>query len=295
MCTPAIKLSTDYDGNDFRKILYTKAVRKTPTRVRFSVVIPCYNEESYIGDTLASLKNQQFDKTFEIIVVDNNSTDRTRKIAEQHDVRIISEKHPGVCWARQAGTKAATGEIIVSTDADTVFGPRWLQKLDAMFERHSDYIAVAGPCVYRSGPFWGKAYPVLLFNAVHGFSKLFGYPFYVTATNLAFKKSYWKGYDVKAPQGGDELGMLHQLKKQGKVAFMKNNPVYTSARRLRRGLLYNIFVTLFFYYICGYYIDRIFKRTIIGPAPAYRFKNEEEIPTPKLRLLVSLFSNKIND
>jgi glycosyltransferase involved in cell wall biosynthesis len=270
----------------------------TASKPRFSVVIPCYNEEDYIADTLSSLTQQDYNGQFEIIVVDNNSTDKTREIVRRHeDVRLISEKHPGVCYARQAGTRAARGEIIVSTDADTVFAPDWLQKLDAKFQDDRNYAAVAGPCVYRSGPYWGRAYPVLLFNTVNSFSNFLGYPFYVTATNLAFQKSLWDGYDVKSPQGGDELGLLHQMKKKGKVAFYKDNPVYTSARRLNRGLLYNIFVTLLYYYICGYYIDRLFKRTIIGSAPAYRFKHGEECESEKLQLrnTVSLFFNKIND
>jgi len=259
-------------------------VSKTLPQPRFSVVIPCYNEENYLGDTLASLKHQEFDGTFEIIVVDNNCSDSSQAIALEHRARVISEKRPGVCWARQAGTEAARGEIVISTDADTVFTSCWLTKLDKTFKRNENYIAVGGPCIYRSGPFWGKAYPKILFGAVYGYSKLFGHPFYITATNIAFKKSAWKGYDVNTPQGGDELALLRQLKKEGKVAFVMNNPVYTSARRLKRGLFYNIFVTLFYYYICGYYLDRIFKRTVIGPAPAYRFSIDEEAPAKNLRL-----------
>jgi glycosyltransferase involved in cell wall biosynthesis len=263
-------------------------VKKTSTGPRFSVVIPCYNEENYIGDTLVSLKKQVLDATFEIIVVDNNCSDGSSKIAKELGARIICEKRPGVCWARQAGTEAARGEIVISTDADTIFTPHWLQKIDETFKQNADYIAVTGPCTYRSGPWWGKAYPKILFRAVDGYCKLFGHPFYITATNIAFKKSYWKGYDVNTPQGGDELSLLRQLRKQGKVAFVRCNPVYTSARRLKRGLFYNLFVTLIFYYLCGYYLDRIFKRTIIGPAPAYRFSNDEETRTDTPRLQPSV-------
>lgn len=270
---------------------------KIAKRPRFSVVIPCYNEENYIGDTLLSLQSQDYNGEFEVIVVDNNSTDASAKIAKHYGATVIREKRPGVCWARQTGTEAAIGEIVISTDADTIFTPNWLAKLDCTFNHSNNFVAVAGPCIYRSGPFWGKAYPIILFSAVHGYAKLTGHPFYVTATNLAFKKSYFDGYDVHSPQGGDELSMLRQLKKKGKVGFQYGNPVYTSARRLKRGLFYNIFVTLFYYYICGYYLDRIFKRTIIGSAPAYRFDLEEESigVKPKLRSTLSLFSNKIND
>lgn len=267
---------------------------KTTPSPRFSIVIPCYNEESYIGDTLKSLQDQTFDDNFEIIVVDNNSTDRSAAIARQHGARVILEVKSGVCWARQAGTEAASGEIIISSDADTIFAPDWLQKIDATFKRNKKYVAVAGPCIYRSGPYWGKVYPKILFGAVNSYTLFFGHPFYATATNIAFKKSVWSGYDVHSPQGGDELGLLHQLKKQGRIAFANDNPVYTSARRLKRGLFYNIFVTFFYYYLMGYYVDRIFKRTVIGSAPAYRFNNDEETSGMKNRLknIVNSISNK---
>lgn len=266
----------------------------TTSKPRFSVVIPCYNEESYIGDTLASLRDQSFDGDFEVIVVDNNSTDKSALIASQLGARVILETKPGVCWARQAGTEAATGEIVISSDADTIFASDWLQKIDATFKRNPKYVAVAGPCIYRSGPYWGKVYPKILFGAVNGFTLLFGHPFYMTATNIAFKKSVWSGYDVHSPQGGDELGLLHQLKKHGRIAFVNDNPVYTSARRLKRGLIYNIFVTFFYYYLIGYYVDRIFKRTVIGSAPAYRFNNDEETSGMKHRIkqLVNSIASK---
>lgn len=271
-------------------------MKKTSATPRFSVVIPCYNEEHYIGDTLASLQQQVFDGTFEVIVVNNNCSDGSAKIAKELGARIVYEKRAGVCWARQAGTAAARGEIVISTDADTIFTPQWLQTIDETFKQHSDYVAVAGPCTYRSGPWWGRTYPKLLFRAVDGYCRLFGRPFYITATNIAFKKSFWQGYDVNTPQGGDELSLLRQLRKQGKVAFVRSNPVYTSARRLKRGLLYNLFVTLIFYYLCGYYLDRIFRRTIIGPAPAYRFSDDEETKTENARLQPSvLLGNKLND
>ena len=248
---------------------------KSLPKPRFSIVIPCYNEESYIGDTLTSLMKQTYDGTYEIIVVDNNSTDSTSKTAQDLGVIVIQEKRPGVCWARQTGTMASRGEIVISTDADTVFAPDWLQKIDEIFKRNEQCVAAAGPCFYRSGPYWGKAYSRLLFSCVNRYAQFFGHPFYVTATNIAFKKAFWEGYDVHSPQGGDELSLLHQLKKQGKVTFAINNPVYTSARRLKRGLFYNIFITFFYYYLFGYYIDRMFKRTVIGSAPSYRFENDE--------------------
>ena len=97
---------------------------------RFSIVIPCYNEADFIASTLESLTAQTFTKNYEIIIVDNNCTDDTVAIARRHGARVVSAQRPGVCSARQAGTKASHGEIIISTDADTIFSPNWLSNID---------------------------------------------------------------------------------------------------------------------------------------------------------------------
>ncbi len=257
-------------------IVYNRAVSKSDVP-RFSIVIPCYNEADYIGETLVSLRAQDTTATFEIIVVDNNCTDETVSIARRYGAKIVTEKTPGVCSARQAGTKVAQGEIIISTDADTVFSFRWLSIIDATFHKNQSCVAVAGPCRYYNGPWWGRAYTHLLFGSSYLYYRLAGRPSYVPAVNIAFKKSAWEGYDVTATQGGDELTLLHGLTKKGKVIFDNSNVVYTSARRLKRGLFYNIFVTLLFYYLGAYYINRLFRRTVLGSAPACR----ETSPSPK--------------
>ena len=105
-------------------------------QVRFSVVIPAYNEADYLSETLQSLRDQDFDGPYEVIVVDNHSTDETASVAATFGVRLLHEAERGVCAARQRGSAAAAGEIIVSTDADTVPPRNWLRSLDATFAAH---------------------------------------------------------------------------------------------------------------------------------------------------------------
>ena len=242
---------------------------KKKTKPRFSIVIPCYNEALFIDETLKSLQNQTFKGNVEVIVVDNNCSDNTVKIATSYGAKVISESKPGVCSARQSGTASASGQIIVSTDADTTFKKDWLENIDQIFHEEN-CVAVAGPCAYIRGPWWSKIYPKLLFGTVDIVYKLIGRPFYVTATNIAFNKDAWDGYDTVLTQGGDELALLHDLEKKGRVVFDRSNFVFTSARRLYRGLIYNIFVTFFYRYMLAYYLNKIFKRTVIGMAPPYR-------------------------
>lgn len=239
-------------------------------RPRFSVVIPAVNEAADIGRCLSSLAEQDYQGSYAVIVVDNNSTDQTAAIAHSHGATVVFEPHPGVCWARQRGTEVARGEIVISTDADTTFDLGWLSRIDNAFNREPSNVAVAGPCQFVDGPRWGLVYPTLLFGLVHLLHRLTGRVFYVSATNIAFRRSAWTGYDTNLTQGGDELDLLRRLRTQGPVTFDLGNPTFTSARRLRRGLTYNIFVTFFYYYLLGYGLNRLFRRPILGTAPEIR-------------------------
>jgi len=249
---------------------------------KYSIVIPCYNEEKFIARTLISLNKQSYEGEKEIIVVDNNCTDKTIEIAKSYGAKIVSEKEPGVCHARQAGTLKAKGDIVISTDADTIYHKRWLENIDKVFQKNKDVVAVGGPCKYKDGPWWGTFYTAILFGSVYGYSKIMNRPYYISATNFAFKKSLWEGYDVLLSQGGDEMAMIRQFKPKGKIVFLLNNPTLTSARRLRRGMFYNIFVSFFYYYLAGYHINRIFNKEIIKPAPAYREEETKLSWTTKL-------------
>lgn len=237
---------------------------------RFSVVVPAYNESAFLDECLISLAAQEFTGGYEVIVIDNNSTDQTAAIARLHGAIVVSEQHPGVCWARRAGTQVARGEIIVSTDADTTFDRGWLSRIDRTFTETPEYVAVAGPCRYRGAPWWGVFYVWVLFHMVHVLYVLSGRVVYVTATNIAFRKSAWTGYDTNATQGGDELDLLHRLRSRGRIAFDLGNPCFTSSRRLRQGLAYNLVVTYLYYYVLGYSLNRLLRRPLIGTAPAFR-------------------------
>jgi glycosyltransferase involved in cell wall biosynthesis len=237
---------------------------------RFSVVIPAYNEAGFLGSCLDSLLAQDFRGPCEIIVVDNNSTDATADVARARGAIVLHEPKPGVCSARQCGTIAARGEIVVSTDADTTFGSDWLSRIDRAFLEDPARVAVAGPCRFADPPLWGRVYTGVLFTVVSLVAMLTGRILYVTATNIAFRKSEWPGYDTEATQGGDELGLLRQLRSRGSVAFVRSNPTFTSSRRLHQGLAYNIVVTCLYYYVVGYAVNRLTGRRVVGMAPAFR-------------------------
>jgi len=251
----------------------------TTTRPRFSIVIPAYNEALYIADTLESLRQQSFAGPVEVIVVDNNCTDGTVGIAERFGARVVPEPHMGVCWARQRGTEAARGEIVVSTDADTTVHADWLERIDQTFRRDPTIVAVGGPCRYSDGPWWGRAYPYMLFGLIAWLYGVSHQTYYVTATNLAFRKSAWPGYNTHLTQGGDELDLLRRLRQQGRVVFDTTTISYTSARRLERGLVYNLVVTFLLYYVLEYNLSRLANRPVFGSAPAIRSRMSQMRPS----------------
>lgn len=236
----------------------------------YSVVVPCYNEADYVAETVLSLQNQTYRGQYEIVVVDNNCTDNTAEVARGLGARVVAETNRGVCWARQRGTTDATGDVVISADADTRYAPQWLEKIDRHFSSDEGVVAVVGPCVYVGGPRWGRWYARALFGLVNVVYRLTGYTGYVSATNIAFRKDCWTGYDTNLTQGGDELNLLRELRSRGRVVYDHSNKTYTSSRRLTRGLLYGFFVTTLYYYLLAYFLNRLFKREVIGSAPAFR-------------------------
>ncbi|MBI2622775.1 MAG: glycosyltransferase family 2 protein, partial [Candidatus Levybacteria bacterium] len=100
--------------------------------LRVSVVIPAYNEERYIKQCLKSLMAQEV-LPDEIIVVDNNCTDKTIKICKEFPVKVIQERRQGMIFARNSGFNSAKYKIIARTDADAILPKDWIKKIKHNF------------------------------------------------------------------------------------------------------------------------------------------------------------------
>jgi glycosyltransferase involved in cell wall biosynthesis len=104
-----------------------------------SVVIPAFNAESTIGEQLEALAQQDFERDWEIVVVDNASTDGTPQILEHWcgrlpNLRIVDEPERGVNRARNAGVEAAQADRVLLCDADDVVDISWVRALDAALD-----------------------------------------------------------------------------------------------------------------------------------------------------------------
>jgi glycosyltransferase involved in cell wall biosynthesis len=94
-----------------------------------SIIIPVYNEEKDLGNCLSSLQRQSY-KNLEIIVVDDGSTDNTRKIAKSFKkVKLIKGEHKGPGFSRNLGARQAKGEILSFVDADMTFDKDYIKNL----------------------------------------------------------------------------------------------------------------------------------------------------------------------
>lgn len=97
---------------------------------KISVVVPVYNGEKTLPLCLDSLMNLDYPKEdFEIIVVDNNSTDKTQEIIKRYPVRYVFEPHRNCAKARNKGIKSSKGEFVAFLDADCVAHKDWIKNL----------------------------------------------------------------------------------------------------------------------------------------------------------------------
>lgn len=100
-----------------------------------SVIVPALNAEGYIKDCLISLLKMDYPQDRrEILVVDNNSLDRTAEIIKGFPVRYLLEPRPGVSSVRNNGIRVSRGEILAFTDADCIVTRRWLRYLISAFD-----------------------------------------------------------------------------------------------------------------------------------------------------------------
>ena len=119
---------------------------------RISVVIPVFNEEKNIRDTLNSIYNNTM-KPFEIIVADGRSSDSTVDIirSEFKDVILINNEKKTAAAGRNAGIKKAVGNIIAFTDGDCIVDPKWIESIDSFLKSMILMVCEARYAMLRQG------------------------------------------------------------------------------------------------------------------------------------------------
>lgn len=108
-----------------------------------SIIIPTKNEEKNLPDILKSLRNQNYKKRFEIIVVDGKSNDNTREVAREYGCKVVVQKKLGISNARNLGWKSARGSVLVFLEADQKTDKNFLKEVERTFLDKETMIARA--------------------------------------------------------------------------------------------------------------------------------------------------------
>lgn len=183
---------------------------------RISVVVCTYNGASTIRDCLDGLLELEY-LNYEVIIVNDGSTDQTAAIVQEYPFRLISTENRGLSNARNTGMEAATGEIVAYTDDDARPDPHWLTYLAATF-MSTTHAGVGGPNIAPAGdgriaecvanaP--GRPMQVLLSDqeAEH-----------IPGCNSAFRKTCLQaigGFDPQYRAAGDDVDVCWRLREQG--------------------------------------------------------------------------------
>ncbi|MGD2074655.1 MAG: glycosyltransferase [Gammaproteobacteria bacterium] len=186
-----------------------------------SVVVCSYNGARTIRDTLEGLKRLAYPK-YEVIVVNDGSTDETAEIAAEYDVRLISTDNRGLSSARNTGYREASGEIVAYIDDDAYPDPDWLHFL-ALTYLGGDCAGVGGPnlappgdgplaeCVANAP---GGPVQVLLTDTVAE---------HIPGCNMSFRKAALEvvgGFDPRYRAAGDDVDICWRIQDQvGSIAF----------------------------------------------------------------------------
>jgi glycosyltransferase involved in cell wall biosynthesis len=207
--------------------------------VEISVIIPTYNEEKGIEATLKSLSMQTFPRSeYEIIVVDGNSTDRTREIAARLADKVVLQKGKGVGGARNDGVAVSGGRIIVHTDGDAIAPEGWLENIRSLFK--GDVVCVCGPDSPREAEGRYRAFYGVVNSFVYLVS-LMGFV-WTRGTNTSVRRDAFVavgGYSDLPILDDGELGL--RLKKVGRIVYSPGVGVKVSMRRFKKHGISSIF------------------------------------------------------
>jgi glycosyltransferase involved in cell wall biosynthesis len=234
--------------------------------MRLSFVVPAYNEEAYLGRCLTAILEQTADTpdNFEIIVVNNASTDGTGALARSFPrVTVVDETRKGLTYARQAGFDASHGELIANVDADSVLTPGWVAEVLRNFAERPKLAALSGPVVYYELTFRQRILVRVYYFIAWCTYALNRYVLRVGSMiqggNFVVSRHALEaigGFDTSIAFYGEDTDIARRVSKVGPVVFTLKLKMFTSARRLNKeGIL-----RMAFRYTLNYLWTTFFKR-----------------------------------
>lgn len=221
---------------------------------RVTVIIPVRNEERNILNILRDLREQTFPHALlEVIVVDDHSTDNTAKVVQDfgwRNVRVLvlgidhPQTHPGRAnkkYGIQQAVNQATGELMITTDADCHVGANWVSTIVQYYEQHHPVMIAGLVNYFPDTTFLGK-FQTLDFLSLVGIGAACiqnGFYNLCNGANLAYTKEAFMAVDgfagVDHIPSGDDMMLMHKLARAfpGRIASLKNKSaiVYTHTEK----------------------------------------------------------------
>ena len=200
-----------------------------------SIIIPCYNGANYITETLNSILNQD-ETQFEIIIIDDGSTDATEQIVKKislKDLRIkyISTQNNGVSAARNLGLKNAKGEFIVFFDSDDIMGVDFLIKRYEHLKQYQNLVGCGSvvKAIDENGGLIKQ--DSMVAASKNALQEILLYSSGVSSvpSNYMFRKDVLLfnniSFDIRLNSTADKL-FLVQLALKGELAHINDSPLY---------------------------------------------------------------------
>ncbi|MGB3005177.1 MAG: glycosyltransferase [Chitinophagaceae bacterium] len=224
---------------------FSVSEKKPVTRI--SVIIPARNEEENIGRLLQALQQQHYPKElFKVLVVDDHSSDNTALIVLQFpEVILIQLKEDNINSykkkAIETGILAAKGDLIVTTDADCVPAPGWLQTI-SVFKEENKSAFIAAPVLFSNDNSFLQIFQSLDFMVLQGITGASVYKnihSMCNGANLTYEKKAFDnvngfaGIDMIA--SGDDMLLMHKIWKQQpeKVHYLKSKEAIVSTQPMK--------------------------------------------------------------
>jgi peptidoglycan/xylan/chitin deacetylase (PgdA/CDA1 family)/GT2 family glycosyltransferase len=212
---------------------------------RVSIVVPARNEEDLLPSCLEALLAQDYSGPLEIIVVDNGSTDATAERARSFDsVTVASEPRHGYVIALAHGFRLATGDIVATTDADTVPPRNWISTLVCEYEEHPEVVAVGGEIYFRAPNWKGWLFTRCLLPALNRLDRANPAGAHLWGANFSVRREVFEragGWNMDFNLQCD-TELSERLRCHGRVVLLERLSVSTSCRRWNQSFLRSLFI-----------------------------------------------------
>jgi poly-beta-1,6-N-acetyl-D-glucosamine synthase len=217
-------------------------ISQSPPDIFISVIVPCYNEQENIGNLLHDLSDQDYrSEKFEVIIVDDNSTDNTFEIAHSYksifNLIVIKSRGQGKKHALRTGINASRGEFLITTDADCRVGNKWIKTITSFYSINSPKMIVSPVVLSDNNGFFNKLQELeyLSLQGITAGTIATGNPTMCNGANIAFTKETYNKHKSDLHneiESGDDMFLLLSLLKDDKpgILWLESNESCVSTK-----------------------------------------------------------------